>query len=77
MSDLIEEIKQAIETTIPCSEAEVSGQKGHYIIRVVSREFEGKRTLEKQRMVFGAIQPWISGSNAPIHAVDHLETVVP
>jgi acid stress-induced BolA-like protein IbaG/YrbA len=71
------QMKQAIEAAIPQAEAQVMGNGGHFSIRVVSPEFAGKRTLEKQRMVYSAIQPFMSGSNAPVHAVDQLETLVP
>jgi acid stress-induced BolA-like protein IbaG/YrbA len=71
------QMKTAIEAAIPNSQAQVTGNGGHFSIRVVSPEFSGKRTLEKQRMVYGAIQPFMAGSNAPVHAVDQLETVAP
>ena len=43
-----EQIKQAIETSVPDSTAEVGGDGRHFEIQVVSPVFAGKRTLEKQ-----------------------------
>ena len=50
-----EQIKQAIETSVPNSTAEVGGDGRHFEIQVVSPVFEGKRTLEKQRLVYACL----------------------
>ena len=63
-----DQIKQAIESQIPNSTAE---------IQVVSPVFEGKRTLEKQRIVYAALSELMAGSNAPVHAIARLDTLVP
>ena len=44
---------------------------------MISPEFLGKKTLEKQRMVYGALKELMAGSHAPVHAIDSLETLVP
>ncbi len=62
-----EQIKEAIEKSVADSTAEVGGDGRHFEIQVISPVFEGKRTLEKQR----------TGSNAPVHAIARLETLVP
>jgi acid stress-induced BolA-like protein IbaG/YrbA len=72
-----DQLKQAIEADLPDATAEVAGNGGHFEICVTSPVFEGKRTLEKQRMVYSAIKEFMAGSNAPVHAVDRLETLVP
>lgn len=72
-----EQIKAAIESHIPDSTAEVGGDGRHFEIQVVSPVFEGKRTLDKQRIVYAALNELMSGSNAPVHAIARLETLVP
>ena len=77
MNDFLQTIHDAIKEAIPDGEIEVSGGGGHFRIRVVSQVFEGKRTLQKHRLVLGAIAHLMKGDNAPLHAVDSLECVVP
>ena len=72
-----EKIKQAIESSVPESTANVGGDGRHFEIQVVSPVFEGKRTLEKQRIVYAAIGELMVGSNAPVHAIARLETLTP
>ena len=72
-----DQIKQAIESRIPDSIAEVGGDGRHFEIQVVSPVFEGKRTLEKQRIVYAALSELMAGSNAPVHAIARLDTLVP
>ena len=64
-----DQIKQAIESQVPDSTAEVGGDGRHFEIQVVSPVFEGKRTLEKQRIVYAALSELMAGSNAPVHAI--------
>ena len=72
-----EQIKEAIETTVADSTVEVGGDGRHFEIKVISPVFEGKRTLEKQRIVYVALNELMAGSNAPVHAIARLETLVP
>ena len=76
-ADLHRALTSAIETAIPGAQAQAAGGGGHFTLRVVSKEFEGKNTLAKQRMVLRAIAHLMKGDNAPVHAIDKLETVVP
>ncbi|PKN56132.1 MAG: BolA family transcriptional regulator [Deltaproteobacteria bacterium HGW-Deltaproteobacteria-14] len=70
-------IVTAVSGAIPGAEVEVThGSGGHYALRVVSAAFAGKSLLDKQRMVYRALAPLMSGPNAPVHAIDRLETVV-
>lgn len=72
---LIEEaIRESIDELV---ELEVKGGGGHFEIRVVSPLFAGKRTLERQRLVYAAIAHLMKGDGAPVHAVDRLEAVAP
>jgi len=72
-----EQIKQAIEKSVPDSTAQVGGDGRHFEIQVVSPVFAGKRTLEKQRLVYAALGDLMAGSNAPVHAIARLETLTP
>jgi acid stress-induced BolA-like protein IbaG/YrbA len=67
-----EEVKTAIENAIPGAVATVTGGGGHFEIEVTSKEFEGKRILEKQRLVYSAITHLMAGDAAPVHAVDRM-----
>ena len=40
---------------------------------VESVMFDGKKTLEKQRMVYSALKELMAGNSAPIHVIDNRE----
>jgi len=75
--NVVEALRQAIESKIPGSKAEVSGAGGHFTIEVVSAAFAGLGMLDSQRMVYSAIAHLMQGDLAPVHAVDKLKTRVP
>lgn len=73
-----DEMKSAIEKAIPGASVDVTaGGGGHYSLRVVSSAFEGKSLLQKQRLVLSAIADLMKGNDAPVHAIDKLETICP
>ncbi len=72
-----EQIKNAVEAAVPGSQVEVEGNGGHFSLTVTAAVFEGKKTLEKQRMVYAALKDLMAGNDAPVHAIDHLRTLVP
>lgn len=72
---IIAAIRESIETRVAQSEAEVSGGAGHYMITVRSPAFNGKSMLESHRLVYSAIEHLMSGADAPVHAVDKLQTL--
>lgn len=74
---LTDTIRDAIVAAIPDADADVQGSGGHFAIRVVSTAFTGKSLLQKQRLVMSAITPFMSGPDAPVHAIDRLETLSP
>jgi len=75
MSDLHQAITRAIEEAIEGAEVDVSGgQGGHFELAVTSSSFEGKSTLERHRMVLGAIRDLMAGHDAPVHAIDSIRT---
>ena len=69
---ILDEASAAIQAAIPGARVSVRGGGGHFEIEVISPAFEGKRVLERQRMVLGAIAHLMKGDMAPIHAVDTL-----
>lgn len=69
------QIKTAIESAIPDAQAQVNlGTPGHFALIVASNAFEGKTLLAKQRMVLSAIKDLMGGDDAPVHAIDSIET---
>lgn len=75
--DILGTVKKAVLDVIPDAVVEVQGSGGHFTIDVVSATFEGKSSLQKQRLVLGAIKHLMAGENAPVHAVDTLTTRTP
>ena len=69
-------IGEAIASKIDGAQCEVTGGGGHYSIVVVSEQFTDKSTLERHRLVLGAIAHLMKGDMAPVHAVDSLVTRV-
>lgn len=76
-SETSERIREAIEAAIPGADVTATGMGGHFEIRVVSEVFEGKNTLAKHRLVLRAISDLMKGEDAPVHAVDKIEALVP
>jgi stress-induced morphogen len=72
--DVVQALREAIESSIEQSKAQVSGAGGHYTIEVVSPKFSGLGMLESQRLVYSAIAHLMKGDLAPVHAVDKLTT---
>lgn len=70
-------IRAAIEEKIAGCTAEVTGGGGHYEIVATSTAFEGKGTLDRQRLIYGAITHLMAGDMAPVHAVDKITTKTP
>jgi stress-induced morphogen len=70
-------IKAAIVAKVPDARVVVNpGSQGHYVLDVVSKEFEGKGLLASQRLVLGAIAHLMKGDRPPVHAIDTLKTRV-
>ena len=75
--NIFEAIESAILEAIPDAKVQVMGEGGHFKIAVISEAFEGKRMLQKQRMVLQSIKHLMDGMQAPVHAVDQLMTFTP
>jgi len=77
-SDLTNEIKQRIETTIPGAQVEVTfGGGGHYSLNIVSAAFNGLSAVKQQQLVYSAITELMAGNEAPIHAIDKMNLSIP
>ena len=51
-----EQIQRLIEHGLPCTEVRVSGADGvHFEALVVSSAFEGKREIERHRLVYATL----------------------
>ena len=74
---MLDEIKAKILEALPNAVVTVGGGGGHFTIEVVSELFEGKNTLQRQRMVYKAIWDLMAGDNAPLHAVDSMVCKTP
>lgn len=72
--DILDAVKRAVLEVIPDAGVEVQGAGGHFTIDVVSPVFEGKSSLQRQRLVLNAIKHLMTGEGAPVHAVDTLTT---
>ena len=60
-----EQICEAVVAAIKDAKVEVSGNGGHFSLRVESVMFDGKKTLEKQRMVYSALKELMIGTMRP------------
>lgn len=77
-AEVAQAIKRAIESGVPESQAEVTvNGGGHYALVVRSPAFEGKKLLDKQRLVYGTIAHLMAGHDAPVHAIDAMKTLLP
>lgn len=74
---IIEAIKSRIEKAVAVESLKVEGGHGHYRINVVSKDFAGRRMVQQHQMIYAAIADLMQGVNAPIHAIDFLETKEP
>jgi len=68
------EIKSLIEQGLDCQSVEVSGDGHHFEAFVISDQFEGKRAVARQQMVYATVQEQIASGE--LHALS-LKTVTP
>ena len=75
---LTNQIQQAIEEKIPGAEVQVQmASPGHFSIQVISEQFGDKNRVQQQQLVYGAIAHLMAGTDAPVHAIDRMECLVP
>ena len=73
-----EDLRNRIAEAYPEATIEVQAlSPGHFAIRVVCSSFEGLSRVKQQQGVYAAIAPLLKGDNAPVHAIDRLQTELP
>lgn len=77
MTAIESRIVEAIARAIDGAKVEVGGDGRHFRIQVVSAAFEGKSTLERHRLVLGALKELMAGDDAPVHAVESIVARTP
>ena len=76
-ADLCAALRAAIESALPGAQVDVTaGSPGHFQIRVTSERFAGKSMVQQQQLVYAAIGHLMKGSDAPVHAIDRMQTLV-
>ena len=68
------EIKSLIEKGLDCQSVEVTGDGHHFEALVISDQFEGKRAVGRQQMVYAMVQEQIASGE--LHALS-LKTITP
>ena len=61
------EIKSKIESQISCELVQVAGDGNHFEVYVVSNDFEGKRAVARQQMIYATVQAEIASGE--LHAL--------
>lgn len=74
--NIVDDMKTAIASRLPDAEIRITpGSGGHFSVWVKDEAFRGLAKLAAHRLVMGALAPLMAGNNAPVHAIDTLETV--
>ena len=63
-----EEVQALLESALPDCEFQVATDGGHFNIVAIGDMFEGKRPVQRQQLVYGALNEQIS--SGVIHAVN-------
>jgi acid stress-induced BolA-like protein IbaG/YrbA len=75
---VVDDLHRAIQAALPSAEIVVrAAGAGHFEIEVVSESFAGQGRVAQQQAVYAAIAPLMKGNDAPVHAIDRLETRIP
>eukprot|EP00900_Chrysochromulina_parva_P012340 jgi/Chrpa1/21106/Chrysochromulina_OHIO_Genome00004557-RA len=74
---VVEKATTLIKKALSPKEVKIQGayddpNGSHITVYVVSEAFEGKRSLARQQLVNKALWDLLSGSNAPVHAIDQM-----
>jgi acid stress-induced BolA-like protein IbaG/YrbA len=70
----VENIKQILQEVPGFEEVNVTGDGYHFQVRVISKDFEGKTKVSRQRMVYQHLKHLIADGS--LHAVE-LTTLTP
>lgn len=63
-----EEVQALLESALPDCEFQVATDGGHFNIVAIGDMFEGKRPVQRQQVIYGALKTQIS--SGVIHAVN-------
>jgi acid stress-induced BolA-like protein IbaG/YrbA len=63
-----EEVQALLESALPDCEFQVATDGGHFNIVAIGEMFEGKRPVQRQQVIYGALNTQIS--SGVIHAVN-------
>ena len=79
---VVDTCKAKITEALEPSELTVQGafddpNGSHITIYCVSEKFEGKRSMQRQQLVYKAIWEEMKGTSAPVHAVDNMTLKAP
>jgi acid stress-induced BolA-like protein IbaG/YrbA len=75
---IVGQLRDAIGAALPDAEVEVrAAGPGHFELAVTAEVFRGKGRVKQHQLVYAAIAPLMSGSDAPVHAIDKLECRLP
>jgi stress-induced morphogen len=76
--DVCAALRERIAQTIEDAQIDVrANSPGHFQISVVSKAFAGTSRVQQQQLVYGAIKDLMAGDDAPVHAIDRLDTKTP
>jgi len=74
---VVSDLQSAIESAIEGADVQVrAASPGHFEIRVMSPLFADQSRVQQQQRVYAAIAHLMKGDNAPVHAIDQLQTLV-
>ncbi|MHA3084375.1 BolA family iron metabolism protein IbaG [Acinetobacter sp. ANC 5383] len=62
-----EQLTEILKATFPHAEVVVSGQAGKFDLRIVDDQFEGKRPVARQQVVYAPLNDYIASGE--VHAV--------
>ena len=77
--ELCQKLEAAIREALP-EAAEIAvraGGAGHFSVAVRAAAFAGKTRVAQHQMVYRALAPFMSGPDAPVHAIDSLDCATP
>jgi acid stress-induced BolA-like protein IbaG/YrbA len=62
-----DKIKRAMEEAMDCQSVTVDSDGRHYALKIISDEFEGMKTLQRQQKVYVVLSDFITDGS--VHAV--------
>jgi stress-induced morphogen len=75
---MVRQLQESIAGAIDGAQVEVlATSPGHFAIRVTSERFAGQSRVVQQQSVYSAIAHLMQGDEAPVHAIDRLQTLAP